>query len=102
MVVGGATVEATQRVRSLRNRLVSEGSVIGADGTSLELFPTSIGPEEGASLVDVVREERASRTLEVGLGFAVSTLFICEGLLENGEGGRHLAMDPYQLRPGHV
>jgi hypothetical protein len=35
--------------------------------------------------------------LETGLGYAVSTLFICEGLLANGSEGRHVAMDPYQL-----
>jgi predicted O-methyltransferase YrrM len=43
-----------------------------------------------------VRREDARRTLEAGLGWAVSTLFICEGLLENG-GGRHVATDPFQL-----
>jgi predicted O-methyltransferase YrrM len=45
----------------------------------------------------------ALRTLEIGLGFAISTLFICEGLLANGLGGRHLAVDPYQLEglPSH-
>lgn len=44
-----------------------------------------------------VRDECARRTLETGLGFAVSTLFICEGLLENGPDGHHVAADPYQL-----
>jgi predicted O-methyltransferase YrrM len=44
----------------------------------------------------VVRE-RAARTIEVGLGYGISALFICEGLLANGAAGsRHVAMDPYQ------
>ncbi|HEX6702971.1 MAG TPA: class I SAM-dependent methyltransferase [Gaiellaceae bacterium] len=60
------------------------------------LFPVAIGPEEGTALRDWVRREHATRTLEVGLGWAVSTLFICEALLENG-GGAHVAIDPYQL-----
>jgi predicted O-methyltransferase YrrM len=38
----------------------------------------------------------AQRTLEAGLGYAVSTLFICEGLIEN-DGGAHLATDPFQF-----
>ena len=38
----------------------------------------------------------ATRTLEIGLGYAISTLFICEGLLENAAGGRHVAIDPFQ------
>jgi predicted O-methyltransferase YrrM len=45
-----------------------------------------------------VRQEGALQTLETGLGFAISTLFICEGLLENGPGARHIAADPYQFR----
>ena len=61
------------------------------------LFPVAIGPEEGAALREWVRRERAQRTLEAGLGYAVSTLFICEGLLANGSDGRHVAADPYQF-----
>jgi predicted O-methyltransferase YrrM len=38
----------------------------------------------------------ATRTLEIGLGYAISTLFICEGLIQNGGGGRHVAIDPFQ------
>jgi len=41
--------------------------------------------------------KRTRATLETGLGFAISTLFICEGLLVNGPEGRHLAVDPYQF-----
>jgi predicted O-methyltransferase YrrM len=59
-------------------------------------FPVAIGPEEGAALRGWVRRERATATLEVGLGYAVSTLFVCEALLENG-GGAHIAIDPYQF-----
>jgi hypothetical protein len=41
--------------------------------------------------------ERARRTVEIGLGYAVSTLFICEGLLLVGTAPfRHVAIDPYQ------
>ena len=41
--------------------------------------------------------ESARQTLEVGLGFAISTLFICEALLENGGEIGHVAIDPYQF-----
>ena len=63
---------------------------------SATTFPVSIGPEEGRALGDWVRRERALRTLEVGLGYGVSTIFICEALAANGPGGRHVAIDPYQ------
>jgi predicted O-methyltransferase YrrM len=44
-----------------------------------------------------VQRERALATLETGLGYGIATLFICEGLLANGPGGRHVATDPYQF-----
>jgi predicted O-methyltransferase YrrM len=66
-----------------------------------ELAPVAIGPEEGAALRECVRREGARRTLETGLGFAVSTLFICEGLLANGPEARHVAIDP-RLLNSHV
>jgi predicted O-methyltransferase YrrM len=65
------------------------------------VFPIAIGPREGEALRGWVQRERALRTLETGLGYAVSTLFICEGLLANGVGGRHVAIDP-RLPGSHV
>jgi len=79
-----------ERVQEVRERLLA-GNVA----------PIAIGPGEGAALRDWVRREGALRTLETGLGYAVSTLFICEGLLANGSEGRHVAMDPHLLR-GHA
>jgi predicted O-methyltransferase YrrM len=91
------------RLRSVREKLIADGTVVTPDGRVTEMFPVAIGPEEGAALRDRVVEEGATRTLEVGLGFAISTLFICEGLLMNGPGqGRHVAIDPFQLEPSPV
>ena len=47
---------------------------------------------------DWVVREGARRTLEVGLGWGVSTLFICDGLLATtGANTRHVAIDAFQL-----
>ncbi len=93
-----AATPTTKRVREVRDRLVTAGTVVArADGRSRELFPVAIGVEEGLALRDWVSKEGALRTLETGLGYAISTLFICEGLLANGPDGRHVAADPYQL-----
>jgi predicted O-methyltransferase YrrM len=44
----------------------------------------------------VVREG-ATRTAEVGLGYAISALHVCEGLLLGaGPKARHVAVDPFQ------
>jgi predicted O-methyltransferase YrrM len=91
-------VDSIERVREVRDRLVNAGTVVGPDGRSRELFPVAIGVEEGLALRGWVRKEGAQRTLEVGLGFAISTLFIVEGLLENGPDLTHVAADPYQLK----
>jgi predicted O-methyltransferase YrrM len=84
-------VARIERVRQVRERLLADGS----------LSPIAIGPAEGAALREWVRREGALRTIETGLGYAISTLFICEGLLANGPGGRHVAIDP-QLPNSHV
>lgn len=76
--------------------------MVAADGRERAIFPVAIGPIEGAVLRDRVIAEDALRTFETGLGFAISTLFICEGLMTNGSGGRHVAIDPYQRVPGPV
>jgi predicted O-methyltransferase YrrM len=79
-------VDAADRLRQVRERRFLE-----------DLAPVAIGADEGAALREWVRREGARRTVETGLGFAVSTLFICEGLLANGGDIRHVAIDPYQF-----
>lgn len=92
------SASAVHRVRDFRERLIDAATVVAqADGRRRDLFPVAIGRQEGLALLDWVRTEGAHRTLESGLGFAVSTLFICEGLLANGPNGRHVAADPYQV-----
>jgi predicted O-methyltransferase YrrM len=95
--LGSTTAADPKRVRAVLDRLVSAGVVLVQDGLRRELFPVAIGPAEGAALRDWVRREDARRTIESGLGFAISTLFILEGLLANGPDGHHVAADPYQL-----
>jgi predicted O-methyltransferase YrrM len=50
---------------------------------------------EGSAIHDLVVEERPRTTLEIGLAFGLSALFICQGLRQLG-GGRHIAIDPNQ------
>lgn len=85
-------------VRRVIDRLVRDGSAVArSDGTVHTLFPVAASPSEGEALRNWVVRERAARTIEVGLGYGISALFICEGLLTNGAAGsRHVAMDPHQ------
>jgi predicted O-methyltransferase YrrM len=44
-----------------------------------------------------VARERATRTIEIGLGYGISALFVCEGLLSDGDTtAKHVVVDPYQ------
>jgi predicted O-methyltransferase YrrM len=94
------TNESDRRLRQTRDvidRLVRDGTTVAPDGTVHELFPVAASAAEGAALRDRVMREEAVRTIEIGLGYGVSTLFICEGLLANGDvDAQHVAVDPHQ------
>lgn len=57
----------------------------------------SISPGEGEALRDWVLRERATRTIEIGLGFGLSALHICESLVRFANPQvRHVVLDPFQ------
>ena len=89
---------AAGRVRGVISRLLRDGTAVArSDGTLHDLFPIVVSAAEGEALRDWVLRERATRTVEVGLGYGISALHICEGLLQNpGHARHHVAIDPYQ------
>jgi predicted O-methyltransferase YrrM len=91
-------IAARRRVRGVLDRLVRDGTAVArADGSVHELFPVAIGPAEGEELRGWVVRESATRTIEIGLGYGMSALFICEGLLTNGDANaHHVVIDPHQ------
>ena len=53
--------------------------------------------DEGALLQRIVDEIRPTTTLEVGMAYGVSTLYICDALKRSvGEHATHYALDPFQ------
>jgi predicted O-methyltransferase YrrM len=57
----------------------------------------SVTPAEAEALRGWVEREGATRTIEIGLGYGVSALAVCEGLVRNGgDGARHVLVDPFQ------
>jgi len=89
---------AVGRVRAVLDRLVRDGTVVArSDGSVHRLFPVAVGAAEGAAIRSWVIREAAARTIEVGLGYGISALFVCEGLLAIGaEDARHVVIDPHQ------
>lgn len=66
-----------------------------ADGHLLDPFPTSISRDKGLALYDLIRRTHAINTLEIGMAYGLSTLFMCQAHSDNG-GGHHVAIDPAQ------
>jgi predicted O-methyltransferase YrrM len=89
---------AIRVVRAVSDRLVSETTAVARfDDSTHAIFPVAASHAEGEALRGWVVRERAQRTIEIGLGYAISTLFICEGLLIGGNQAiEHVVIDPYQ------
>src|SRR5215210_7991364 len=91
---------AQRRVRGVIERLVRDGSAVArSNGTLHSLFPVAVYATEGEALREWVLREGATKTIEIGLGYGISALHICEGLLGNADpAARHVALDPYQAK----
>jgi predicted O-methyltransferase YrrM len=89
---------ALRQLRHVIERLVRDGTVLArSDGRVHRLFPVAASPAEGEALREWVSREGATQTIEIGLGYGISALFVCEGLLENGDAAaRHVVVDPHQ------
>lgn len=76
-------------------RIFSTGYVEDAQGNSHENIPSSVTLEAGTLLYDLVRTLKPDTTLETGMAYGISTLFICQAHRDNGA-GCHTAIDPFQ------
>ena len=82
---------------SRAQRFLAAGSVVAHDGGVRDFAPNSITAAEGEALAGWVEREGAVVTVETGLGYGISALFVCEALLDGGSrDARHVAIDPYQ------
>jgi predicted O-methyltransferase YrrM len=54
--------------------------------------------DAGLFLEEAALEAKPSVSLEIGLAYGISTLFICEALRETPN-WRHIVIDPYQIKP---
>ena len=89
---------ALSQVRGVIARLLRDDTAVARSNGSLHtVFPMAVSEAEGEALRDCVIREGAARTIEIGLGYGISALFIGEGLLQRGgEDARHVALDPLQ------
>jgi predicted O-methyltransferase YrrM len=58
---------------------------------------SSLLPDAGMIIYDVIRRHNIEKTLEVGLAYGISTLYICQAHKDNGRDNKvHVAIDPNQ------
>ena len=73
----------------------------GADGRPHEIDETTrISIAEGLTLFSLCVADRVASTLEVGLAYGFSTVFLLAALERMG-GGTHTAIDPFQMTDWH-
>ncbi len=78
-------------------QLYQTGKARDAEGNDIDIYPVSIKPDEGALLYRLVREHHVQRSLETGMALGLSSLHLCQALVENG-GFEHVSIDPWQER----
>jgi predicted O-methyltransferase YrrM len=94
------SLRTASRVRSVIDRLIKTGSVVAeADGSAHDVGTVSISAGEGEALARWVLREAAIETIEIGLAYGLSALYICEALIRRGDPrARHVVLDPYQAQ----
>jgi hypothetical protein len=70
-------------------------NVKDSQGREVDPFPTSIGYDLGMVLYNIVANTNARKTLEVGMAYGLSTLFICQAHKDKVQ-GQHTTIDPLE------
>ena len=78
------------------NELIRSGVVTSKNGKT-HTVNYHIPTEEGLFLKSIISEVKPHISLEVGLGYGISALFICEALSKLSS-PRHIVIDPHQLQ----
>src|SRR6516225_9944568 len=90
-----STTPEINPMNSVLSEILNTGTTKTADGTSTIKLHSSISTSEGQLLQRLVRQLNPTVSLEVGLAYGVSALFICDALnVRNGT--QHIVIDPNQ------
>ncbi|NJR75273.1 MAG: class I SAM-dependent methyltransferase [Scytonema sp. CRU_2_7] len=82
-------------MNQLLEEIYSTKLVKDAAGNSINPFPTATPYDIGVVLKEFIQKYNLERTLEVGMAYGLSTLFICQAHQDKGT-GIHTAIDPMQ------
>ncbi len=77
--------------------IYSKGYVKDQEGQPTRtLMRSAIPHDQGMALYHWIRKKELTQTLEIGMAYGLSTLFICQAHADNAKGGHHVAIDPKQ------
>jgi predicted O-methyltransferase YrrM len=82
-------------MNSVLSEILETGATKTASGNGTIKVHSSISSSEGQFLWKIVRQLDPTVSLEVGLAYGISALFIC-GALNARDGTKHIAIDPHQ------
>ena len=77
-------------------RILDTGMV--SDGTKTVRLHSNMQQEEGDLIQRIITTVRPSMTLETGMAYGISTLYICEALSRLPHPAKHIAIDPDQSK----
>ena len=77
-------------------QIVETGYTKTSEGESLRVH-SGIAANEGLLLQELIWRFKSTNTLEIGLAFGVSALYICEAI-EKINNARHTVIDPHQYK----
>jgi predicted O-methyltransferase YrrM len=75
--------------------ILRSGATESETGELIKVDASAVPLEEGKFLQEIITDCKPVLSLEVGLAFGVSALFICEAL-SNTPNAHHIILDPYQ------
>jgi|GEM_PF-657262 predicted O-methyltransferase YrrM len=89
----------TQDTEPYLQKIFSEGMIKDDNGKEYDIT-ISVTVEQGEYIYSLIKKYRPKVSLEIGLAYGISSLYICRGLKEvNGE--KHIVIDPYQKEQFH-
>ncbi|HAX77403.1 MAG TPA: hypothetical protein DCY88_16605 [Cyanobacteria bacterium UBA11372] len=82
-------------MNQLLDHIYNTGYVEDGDGNLINPFPTATPRETGTILYEIIGEYNLEKTMEIGMAYGLSALFICQAHQDRGV-GNHTAIDPNQ------
>lgn len=83
----------SMQARAILQDIYSGNELQGSNGPVKIDAVTRVDKRNGSELNRLIRQAGAKRSLEVGLAYGFSTIWIMDAL---AEGGDHTAIDPFQ------